>query len=581
MRTRTTIRRSAGDKVLTAVCYVIAIAFALCCLIPFIMALSASFTNETALARDGFSLFPTEFSLDAYQMVFKSSQIFQSYGVSLFVTLAGTGLSLLATILLAYPLAIGRLKYGGKINFFVYFTMLFSGGLVPSYMLISRYLHMKDSIWVLIIPILINPWNMFLLRNFFSSIPRELVESGHIDGANDFTIMWRIVLPCATPALATIGLFYYRKDLADKYNITIDSDEKLEEYFKAVKADIDAGTLQMTAPFGVGGTRAFYWLDHDLYEKRASNVFSIDSSAFGIGMDMEAAVSSDGKTVLGVATMGDPDEAYAAFPAPYNKNTRTDRAVNRLTKWAAYTQPDSQTENDAKTNLFFPCKVAATESNIGNYTEYDNAVKALGGELGVYVYNPLMREGKPFVSAPLTAWNFLCVPQQSTKKDQAMKFLDWLFTNSANHDLFELGIEGEDWEAVGEDEYRKLDGSTYSFPGFEMTWNPNFIRTNSDLPDDAKAIVKYGNDPDTYIASPIAGFTFDNTATPELQTAFAAVSVIQTEYQPQIMLGLTKDPAAAQALVDEYYQKAEAAGLETIRQAVQDQLQAFLDAKNS
>lgn len=208
MRTHTTIRKSTGDKVLTAVCYVIAIAFALCCLIPFIMALSASFTNETALARDGFSLFPTEFSLDAYQMVFKSSQIFQSYGVSLFVTLAGTGLSLLATILLAYPLAIGRLKYGGKINFFVYFTMLFSGGLVPSYMLISRYLHMKDSIWVLIIPILINPWNMFLLRNFFSSIPRELVESGHIDGANDFTIMLRIVLPCATPALATIGLFY-------------------------------------------------------------------------------------------------------------------------------------------------------------------------------------------------------------------------------------------------------------------------------------------------------------------------------------------------------------------------------------
>lgn len=384
-----------------------------------------------------------------------------------------------------------------------------------------------------------------------------------------------------TQAAEDIPVIYYRKDLADKYNITIDSDEKLEEYFKAVQADIDAGTLSMTAPLGVGGTRAFYWLDHDLYEKRAANIFSIDSSNFGIGMEMEAAVSSDGKTVLGVATLGDPDEAYSSFPAPYNKNTRTDRVVNKLTKWATYTQPDSQTENDAKTNLYFPGKVAATESNIGNYTEYDNATKALGGELGVYVYNPLMREGKPFVAAPLTAWNFLCVPQQSTKKDQAMKFLDWLFSSSANHDLFELGIEGEDWEAVGEDEYRKLEGSNYNFPGFEMTWNPNFIRTNADLPEAAKAVVKYGNDPDTYITSPIAGFTFDNTATPELQTAFAAVAVIQTEYQPQIMLGLTKDPAAAQALVDEYYQKAEAAGLEVIREAVRTQLQEFLDAKNS
>lgn len=384
-----------------------------------------------------------------------------------------------------------------------------------------------------------------------------------------------------TQAAEDIPVIAYRKDLADKYNITVDSDEKLEEYFKAVQADIDSGALAMVAPFGIGGTRGFYWLDYDLYEKRSSNVFSIDSSAFGIGMEMEAAVSADGKTVLGVATLGDPDEAYAAFPAPYNKNTRTDRVVNKLTKWAQYTEADAQTESDPKTNLFYAGKVAAIEGNIASYTDYDNAVKALGGELGVYVYNENMRSGKPFVSGPLTAWNFLCVPQQSTKKDQAMQFLNWLFESSENHDLFEFGIEGTDWEAVSKDEYRKISGSNYSFPGYEMTWNPNFIRTNADLPDDAKAIVKYGNDPDTYITSPIAGFTFDNTASPELQTAYAAISAIQTEYQPQIMLGLTKDPAAAQALVDEYYQKVEAAGLETVRQAVKDQLQTFLDSRNA
>lgn len=384
-----------------------------------------------------------------------------------------------------------------------------------------------------------------------------------------------------TQAAEDIPVIAYRKDLADKYGITIDSNEKLEEYFQAVQEDIDAGTLEMVAPFGIGGTRGFYWMDHDLYEKREANIFSIDSSAFGIGMEMEAAVSEDGKTVVGVATLGDPDEAYAAFPAPYNANTRTDRVVNKLTKWAQYTQPDAQTEDDPKTNLFYAGKVAAIEGNIAAYTDYNTAVKALGGELGVYVYNEGMRAGKPFVSAPLTAWNFLCVPQQSKKKDQAMQFLNWLFEERDNHDLFELGIEGMDWEAVGEDEFRKLEGSNYSFPGYEMTWNPNFIRTNADLPDDAKAIVKYGNDPDTYITSPIAGFTFDNTASPELQTAFAAVSAIQTEYQPQIMLGLTKDADAAQTLVDEYYQKAKAAGLETIRQAVQEQLQTFLDNKNA
>lgn len=384
-----------------------------------------------------------------------------------------------------------------------------------------------------------------------------------------------------TQAAEDIPVIAYRKDLADKYNIVIDSNEDLEAYFQAVQQDIDAGTLDMVAPMGVGGTRGFYWLDHDLYEKRAANVFSIDSTAYGIGMETEAAVSEDGKTVLGVATLGDPDEAYANFPAPYNTNTRTDRAVNKLTKWAQYTQPDAQTEDDPKTNLWNAGKVAAIEGNISGYQDYANAAEAVGGEVGIYVYTECMRNGEPFVEAPQTAWNFLAVPQQSTKKDQAMKFIDWIFQDAANHDLFELGIEGEDWEAVGEDEYRKIDGSNYTFPGYELTWNPNFIRTNADLPEDAKAVTKYGNDPSTYLPTPIAGFTFDNTATPELQTAYAAVSAIQTEYQPQIMLGLTKDPTAAQALVDEYYQKAEAAGLETIRQAVYDQLQAYLDNKNA
>lgn len=202
------IRRSRGDVSLTVICYLIAILFAVICLIPFLLALSASFTNEVALARNGFQLYPSEFSATAYELLFQTSQIFQSYGVSIFVTVVGTALSLLASVLLAYPLSTGQLKYAGKINFFVYFTMLFSGGLVPTYMLISRYLHMKDTIWVLIIPILINPWNMFLLRNFFHSIPPSLAESARIDGANDFTIMARIILPCATPAIATIGLFY-------------------------------------------------------------------------------------------------------------------------------------------------------------------------------------------------------------------------------------------------------------------------------------------------------------------------------------------------------------------------------------
>ena len=112
----------------------------------------------------------------------------------------------------------------------------------------------------------------------------------------------------------------------------------------------------------------------------------------------------------------------------------------RRTCAGLYTEADAQTEDDPKTNLFYSGKVAAIEGNIASYTDYASAVNALGGELGVYVYNENMRNGKSFVAGPLTAWNFLCVPQQSTKKDQAMQFLNWLFENRDNHDLFELSL---------------------------------------------------------------------------------------------------------------------------------------------
>lgn len=182
--------------------------FALICLLPFIYIISASFSDESTLIQQGYSLIPRKISLQAYQMVLGGSQIWDSYKVSIFVTVFGTFLSLVLSSMLAYPLSTKRLKYGSKINFYVYFTMLFNGGLVPTYVLISRYLKMTNTIWVLIIPTMIIPWNMFLLRNFFSSIPPSLAESAKIDGANDFRILLRIILPCSKPALATVGLFY-------------------------------------------------------------------------------------------------------------------------------------------------------------------------------------------------------------------------------------------------------------------------------------------------------------------------------------------------------------------------------------
>lgn len=385
-----------------------------------------------------------------------------------------------------------------------------------------------------------------------------------------------------TQAAEDIPVIYLRKDLREKYGMDpISSNEELMQYYDYVMDDIASGNSDMIAAIGVGGTRAFYYLDLDFYQKRAANVYTIDSTCFGVGMEMEAAVSEDGKTVLGVGTLGDPDEMFADFPAPYNTNTRNDRVINSLTKWGSYAQADAQTETDAKTNLFFTGKVASVEGNISNYTDMEKAIRDIGGEVEVYVYTDIMRNQEQVVTAPRTAWNFLCVPTQSKKKDQAMQFINWLFERQDNHDLFELGIEGEDWKAIGEDAYESLTpANKYSFPGYEMTWNPNFIRTNDSLPEEAKNIVKYQNNPNTYIASAITGFSFDANATPKLKTAIATVQAVQSDYQPILMLGLMKTPEATEQTLNEYHDKAVAAGLDVIREAVKTQLQEYLDRIN-
>jgi hypothetical protein len=382
-----------------------------------------------------------------------------------------------------------------------------------------------------------------------------------------------------TQAAEDIQVILLRKDLREKYGMApIKTNAELETYFKNIQADIKNGVLTMVAPFGIGLSRGFYYLDDDIVEKRAANVLNIDGSSDGVGMMFDVALSADGKKVLGAATLGDPDSAYAAFPAPYNRNTRNERVINAIPKWAAYAQTDRQTETDAKKNLFFAEKVAAMEGNISNYLEAARVMEGLGKSVEMYVYVPTMQKRARIVSQPLTAWNFLCVPRQSKKIDKAMAFIDWLFQSRENHDLFELGIEGEDWKSVGVDEYQDLSpAKKYVFPGYEMTWNPNYIRIDTNYPDEVKEIFKYQNNPDTYITSPITGFTFNNEADSALRTAYAAVAGIQATYRPILMLGLAGGPAQAKAALEEYYAKVKSAGLDVIRQAVIDQVQAYLD----
>jgi multiple sugar transport system permease protein/putative aldouronate transport system permease protein len=168
----------------------------------------SSFETEANFATNGFPVIPKDFTLKAYQMVLGDSQIFRAYGITIFVTAVGTLFSMFLTITLAYPLSLKKLKFRDFVTFFVYFTMLFGGGLIPTYILITRTLNMKDNIFVMIIPVAFGAWNMFLMRNFFAGIPKELSESAYMDGAHDIQILWKIILPVSVPGIATISLFY-------------------------------------------------------------------------------------------------------------------------------------------------------------------------------------------------------------------------------------------------------------------------------------------------------------------------------------------------------------------------------------
>lgn len=176
---------------------------------PVLLLLGVSFSDEKALVSSGYSVIPAKFSLSAYQYVFSdSSQLVYSYGVSLLVTVVGTLMSVMVVSLLAYPLSRQYFKPRNRWSFFVFFTMLFNGGLVPSYIINTRYLHLTNTIWALILPSMVSAFNVILLKTYFAmNIPDSLVESAKIDGAGEWLSFFRIVVPISGPGLATIGLF--------------------------------------------------------------------------------------------------------------------------------------------------------------------------------------------------------------------------------------------------------------------------------------------------------------------------------------------------------------------------------------
>ncbi|GIO39544.1 MULTISPECIES: carbohydrate ABC transporter permease [Paenibacillus] len=183
--------------------------FAFLCVFPFLFVVIISLTDEKTLATDGYRILPAQWSLEAYRYVFQSGDmLLRSYGVTIFVTLVGTVISLIMISLYAYAISRNSFRYRRFFSVFAIVTMLFNGGMIPTYMVVSQLMGLKNTVWALILPLAMNAFYIMILRTFYStSVPEAVIESARIDGAGDFYIFLRIVLPLSLPGLATIGLF--------------------------------------------------------------------------------------------------------------------------------------------------------------------------------------------------------------------------------------------------------------------------------------------------------------------------------------------------------------------------------------
>ncbi len=187
-------------------------------IVPFLIIVSVSFSNEKDVITNGYKLIPEHFSLGAYKYILSSPRtIVNAYKVTIIYSVVATFCGVLLMAMIAYPLSQKAMPARKAVSFILFFTMLFSGGLVPTYLLISKYLHLSDTIWVYVLVGLISPWYVFMMRTFFQDLPNEIIESALVDGANDYMIFFKFILPLSKPILATVALFVFLAKWNDWY----------------------------------------------------------------------------------------------------------------------------------------------------------------------------------------------------------------------------------------------------------------------------------------------------------------------------------------------------------------------------
>lgn len=234
-----------GERLFRFICALIILLTVIFCLMPFLLLVMVSISDESSVAVQGYSFWPKSFSLQAYTYLFrKTSTILRAYGITLFITLTGTVVNVFMTMMFAYPLSRKDYPWRKAQMIFMMIPMMFSGGLVPTYLMYTQAFHIRDTIWALIIPnLLFNCFNVILLRTYYSgNIHGSLLESAQLDGAGEVKIYFRIVCPLSVPIIATISLFsglsYWNDWTNGLYYIMNPRYYSLQVYLNRILSDI-------------------------------------------------------------------------------------------------------------------------------------------------------------------------------------------------------------------------------------------------------------------------------------------------------------------------------------------------------
>lgn len=243
----------------------------LCCLLPFILLIMASITDEATLTLYGYSFFPRKFNLRAYDYLFQSiERIARAYGITILVTVVGTTLNVTMTMFMAYLLSKQDLPGRNFLSFFIFFTMLFSGGMVPSYIVWSQYMHVVDSLMGLIFPNLaLGAYNVILMRTYFTTnVPRDILEAAEMDSCSELGMLFRIAIPLSKPMISTVGLFsalaywndwinglYYLTRRGDLYSIQNVLNSMMNNVQFLKESSMDISSSQITTQIPTSGVR--------------------------------------------------------------------------------------------------------------------------------------------------------------------------------------------------------------------------------------------------------------------------------------------------------------------------------------